>query len=250
MYLTISSIKDYLSCPFKFRLSHVERLQKKVPKAILAFGTIIHFSIAKYYEEKVIPKETFKAIWQAEAETEYEYSNGDTHEVLLEQGEKILEKWHSHEETPHEATTVEKQRYIEIAGKVPFWSTIDFTGENGNLLLDWKTASAKYPDCKAKLDLQLTAYSYVLAETEKMPTKVGFGVFIKKKTPEIQYLFSTRTKEDLKNFEKIALKVWESIQDEFFVKTPGMQCSWCDYLPICTDEPEAENFYIVVPPRY
>jgi len=249
MYLTISSIKDFLLCPFKFKLSHIDRLQKKVPKAILAFGTTIHNSIATYYVEKKMPKDTFKAIWQEEAGKEYEY-NGDTHEVLLEQGEKILEQWYSASETPHEATSVEKQRYIEIANQVPFWSTIDFTGEDGDLLLDWKTSSAKYPESKVKLDLQLTAYSYVLAETEKMPAKVGFGVFIKKKTPEIQYLFSVRTKEDLKNFEKITLKVWQDVQNEVFFKTPGMQCSWCDYLPICTDEPEAEKQFITVPPRY
>lgn len=250
MYLTASSLKDYLLCPFKFKLSHVEKLRKKTPKAILAFGTTVHAAIAKYFIERENPAETFKRIWILESETEYEFSNGESHETLLLQGEKMLSQWQSDPDTPVEASSIEKTRYIEVANRVPFWSTIDFTGEGGELLLDWKTSTTKYSEFKAKLDLQLTAYAYVLSVTEKFPSRVGFGVLIKKKTPEIQYCFSERTVEDFKNFEELVLKVFRDIEKEHFFKLPGMQCSWCDFLPVCMEEPDAESKFIITSDRY
>ncbi|GAB5045621.1 RecB family exonuclease [Thermodesulfovibrio sp. TK110] len=249
MYLTATALKTYLSCPYKFYLSHIKKLRRKVPKASIAFGTTIHASIEKFFIEGISPETTFRNIWQAEQETEYEYSNGDTHTILLKMGEEILKKWKNHPDTPREYISVEEQRYIEIEGKVPFWSTIDFVGKD--MLLDWKTANARYSEHKVKLDLQLTAYAYVLAETEKTPERVGFGVFIKKKSPEIQYLFATRTVEDLENFKKIVLKVWKDIEEEHFYKNPGVSCAWCDYLPICIGEDaDVEEKFIVVSDRY
>ena len=251
MYLTASSLRDFLTCPEKFKFGHILKLRKKIPKAILAFGTVIHASIAKRFIEKIPASETFKQIWSFEDETLYEFSNGDSHEILLIQGESLLKEWEKHPETQKlDAESIEQSRYVEIAGVVPFYSTIDFTGENGKLLLDWKTAVSKYPEHKAKLDLQLTAYAYVLGETEKLPEKVGFGVLIKKKTPEIQYLFSERTTEDLKNFEKLVLNVWEQVKNEKFFKVPGFHCSWCDFLPLCLNEPDAEEQFIITSDRY
>lgn len=252
MYLTATSLKDFLMCPFKFKLGHIDRLRKKIPKAILAFGTTIHYSIAKFYIEQETPAETFSKIWLNEAETEYEFSNGDTHSSLHEQGLQLLSLWHQHSETPdpEKATSVERERYIEVAGEVPFWSTIDFTGENGELLLDWKTSLSRYPEHKVKLDLQLTAYAYVLAVTEKTPSRVGFGVLVKRKVPEVQYLFATRSKEELQNFERLVLKTWQDIEDGHFHRAPGAHCSWCDYLGLCLGEPEAEKDFVIMKERY
>lgn len=251
MYLTATSLKDYLLCGFKFKLAHVDKLRKKIPKAILAFGTTIHAAIAKRFIENVSAPETFRKIWVVEDKTQYEYSNGDDHKTLLQQGEQLLVEWEGHDETKKlEPISVEQSRYVEIANQVPFYSTIDFVGNEGRLLLDWKTAISKYPEHKAKLDLQLTAYAYILAELERVPEEVGFGVLIKKKLPEIQYLFASRTAEDLKNFEKLVLNVWEQVKAEKFLKTPGFHCSWCDFLPICLGEPDAEEQFVVYPDRY
>ncbi|WP_028842936.1 PD-(D/E)XK nuclease family protein [Thermodesulfovibrio yellowstonii] len=254
MYLTATSLKDYLLCPFKFKLSHIEKLRRIPPKGILAFGTVVHASIAKFFLEKVHPMNTFFSLWKEEEETEYEFSNGDNHSTLMEQGCKLLSEWHEHPETKILVLhAVEKQRYVEIANRVPFWSTIDFTGDEGKILLDWKTAIGKYPEHKARLDLQLTAYAYVLAETERTPDRVGFGVLVKKKVPEIQYIFSYRTAEDLKNFERLVLKVFEEIEREEFLKIPGMHCAWCDFVGICTGEITEEEIpqkFVSYPERY
>jgi len=241
-HLSASSIRDFLTCPFKGKLAHIDRLRLARQKAILVFGTAIHYSIQKYYEVSELPEGTFQNVW---VEDDYIYSNGDSYESLRDCGVDLLRKFPVHPDTPKNPHSIEKMRYCEVGGVVPFWSVIDFTGNQGKLLLDWKTSSSKYPEHKAKLDLQLTAYAYVLAVTERFPEKVGFGVFIKKKDPEIQYLFAKRTKEDLREFEKLCEKVWNDVQDGYFPKIPGNHCSMCDYVPICLREEVPEGYYTV-----
>jgi len=244
-YLTYSILRDFLICPEKGRLSHIERLKKPGMKAVLLWGTGIHFGIEGYYKTGINPWETFESFWidAAEAEENIEYKDGETKENLLEAGKITLVKWLKHEETPKEHCLVESSQRIEIFG-VPFYATIDFVGEKGNLLIDWKTSSFRYNPLKPHYDLQLTAYSYVIANVlEKTPEKAGFGVFIKKKDPEVQYVWGRqRTKEDFENFEKIVIKVWRDIERGEFYRNPGMHCSWCDFLPLCLGEADISDY--------
>ena len=245
-HLSATSLRDFLICPFKGKLAHIDRFRLAKPKAVLEFGTAIHKSIEQFYIEGEDPSEMFKKEWR---NGEYLYTNGDNYETLKKCGELLLKKFKTHPDTPSDFHTIEKRRYCEVGGVVPFISFIDFTGDNGRLLLDWKTSSCKYPDYKVKLDLQLTAYTYVLAVTERFPEKVGFGVFIKKKDPELQYLFSERDVEQLEQFERLCIKVWNDIHNTYFPanfpKVPGNHCSMCDYVPICLEEEVPEGYYIV-----
>ena len=245
-YLTYSIIKDFLTCPEKGRLSHIEKLKKPGLKAVLLWGTGIHFGIEGFYKSGVNPSDTFEVFWIdacLNSKEEIEYREGETGEELLKAGKATLAKWVSHEETPKEYLSVERNEKIEISG-IPFYATIDFVGENGNLLIDWKTSSCRYNPAKAHYDLQLTAYSYILANVlEKTPQKVGFGVFIKKKEPEIEYVWGRqRTKEDFENFERIVRKVWRDIERGEFYKNPGLHCNWCDFLPLCLGEADISDY--------
>lgn len=247
-YLSYSIVRDFLVCPEKGRLSHIEKLKKPGVKGVLLFGTGIHFGIEAFYKEGLNPEEAFVAFWKEAVE---EIKNAGEELILDEDvkevenaGKVILKKWLRHEETPKDFLEIEKSIRIEIDG-IPFYATIDFIGENGNLLLDWKTSSFRYNPLKGDFDLQLTAYSYVMSEVlGKTPDKVGFGVFVKKKDPEVQYVWGRqRTKEDFKNFEKIVKKVYLDVARGEFFKNFGMQCQWCDFLPLCLGEVD-ESAYV------
>jgi len=41
-YLSANSLKSFLTCPFQGKLAYVNRLRPAVPKAVLAFGTVVH----------------------------------------------------------------------------------------------------------------------------------------------------------------------------------------------------------------
>jgi hypothetical protein len=252
-YLSASSLKAFLTCPFQGKLAYGDRLRPAVPKAVLAFGTAVHTSIETYYLEGTSPELVFKKIWEQEQETGFAYSNGDTHASLLASGQKLMRVFPGHLERPGNPDTLEISRYCEVGGEVPFWGTIDFTGDGGALLMDWKTSASRYPEHRVKMDLQLTAYSYLLAVNGRMPDRVGFGVFVKKKDPEIQFLSGQRTRQHLREFEDLVLKVWRDIHEGHFHKIPGGHCGWCDFAPICMGEALAEPDgvrFIKAPERY
>jgi len=245
-YLTYSILRDFLICPEKGRLAHIEKLKKPGIKSVLLWGTGIHFGIEGYYKTGINPWETFETFWMDAVKQEkeqIEYRDGETSEELLKAGKLTLVKWLSHEETPREYHLIESNQRIEICG-IPFYATIDFVGERGNLLIDWKTSSCRYNPLKPYYDLQLTAYSYILANVfEKTPEKVGFGVFIKKKDPEVQYVWGrSRTGDDFENFEKMVMKVWRDIERGEFFRNPGMHCQWCDFLPLCLGEADFDDY--------
>ena len=245
-YLTYSIVKDFLTCPEKVRFFYVEKLRKPSIRASCLWGTGIHFGIEKFYKTGIEPWDTFKSFWISALSSlseEIEYKDGESKESLLNIGEKALVKWFKHEETPKEGFLVESNEKIEIFG-IPFYAVLDFVGENGNLLIDWKTSSYRYDPVKANYDLQLTAYSYVLANTiGKTPKKVGWGVFLKKSEPKIKYVWGRqRTKEDFENFEKIVLKVWRDVERGEFYKNLSKHCLWCDFFPLCLGEVDMDVY--------
>ncbi|MFN4131719.1 MAG: RecB family exonuclease [Caldimicrobium sp.] len=247
-YLSYSIVRDFLVCPEKGRLSHIERLKKPGVKGVLLFGTGIHFGIESFYKEGVVPWEAFSVFWN-EAVSEIKRTGEeliiDEDEGVLENaGKVILKRWLEHEETPKDCWEIEKSLKIEIEG-IPFYATVDYIGEEGKVLLDWKTSSFRYNGAKGDFDLQLTAYSYMMSEVLGfVPEKVGFGVFVKKKDPEVQYVWGRkRTKDDFENFKRIVKKVYLDVMRGEFFKNYGMQCQWCDFLPLCLGEAD-ESAYV------
>jgi hypothetical protein len=115
-----------------------------------------------------------------------------------------------------------------------------FKGEH--VLVDWKTTSSRYPDelpDLIRLDPQLVCYSWLTGIT-----KVGFVVFVRKRLPEIQYLFAEITDKQRREFEELASVTIESIEKGHFsrhcgIRFPNNPCTSCPYLGICLEQPHA-----------
>lgn len=248
--LTASSLRDFLTCGEKGRLANIKRIRATKRKATLAFGTTIHASLEKFYltGEAELPAGTFRQIWEPEKESPYEYSQYDTHGSLLIAGSMLMEKFPDHPLRPKEPMALENSRYVVVGGTVPFYGILDYEGTytNGSPgkieILDWKTAGQRYGEHKAALDLQLTSYYYLKMMTERQPDRVGFGVFVKKKRePEIQFQYATRTRDQLREWEKLVEKVWRDVHESELHRVPGAHCSWCDYLPLCLGQKTLEQ---------
>lgn len=248
-FLTYSMIKDFLTCPEKGRLAYIERLRRPVVKSVLLFGTGIHLGIEGRLREGLSAVDTFEVFWGdalrvvRERGEEVEFRDGESEESLRMLGKIILRKWEMHEETPREYYLLEESRYVEVRG-IKLCGTIDYVGEEGKVLIDWKTSSQKYSVERASYDLQLTVYSYLLANTlGKTPERVGFGVFVKKANPEVQYVWGRkRQKEDFENLERIIVKVVGDVWRGEFYKNFGMHCQWCDYYGLCMGVEGLDSF--------
>ncbi len=249
-YLTTTIVRDFLTCPEKGRLLHIEKLRKPGVKGVLLFGTGLHLGIESYYKKGVLPWDVFEVFWDEAVRvinsSGVDYDGEEDFEETKRVGKMLLKRWIEKEETPDPefVFAVEKEFRIEIEG-IPFYGTIDYIGEGGEVLIDWKTSSYRYNNLRADYDLQLTAYSYVLGEMMgRIPEKVGFGVFVKKKDPEVQYIWGRqRRRDDFENFKKIVKKVYFDILRGEFFRHPGLHCQWCDFLPLCNGEVD-KSFYV------
>src|SRR2546426_7577131 len=84
-----------------------------------------------------------------------------------------------------------------------FVAYIDALGhlDGTRCLLEWKTTSSRYPEQPEgllALDPQLVCYSWVSGITE-----VAFVVFVRKRVPEIQYLRTSISEEQRRDFGQL-----------------------------------------------
>lgn len=238
-YLTYSIVKDFLTCPEKCRLAHVLRLQSKIVSSTVLLGKSVHKSVETYYKQGVLPSKVFKSY----VENDDALRKSCNYEKVI----SLLEQFVRHPETPplSEAFKVEETFKVDVKG-VPFFATIDFVGKNGRgiYVLDWKTSASAYHPRRANYDLQLTAYSYVLAHHFEVPEKVGFGVFVKDEVC-VNYVWGRkRTKEDFINFEKLVAKVEADLQKGTFFKVVGVHCLWCEFDPLCQGVASIEDYEV------
>jgi len=83
------------------------------------------------------------------------------------------------------------------------------------------------------LDLQLACYSWLTGEPE-----VAFVVFVRKRLPEIQYLRSSITEEQRREFGQLVEDTVAQIEAAQFLPRPGIRfpqngCTSCPYLGLC-----------------
>ncbi len=103
-------------------------------------------------------------------------------------------------------------------------------------LIDWKTTAARYPDQPEgllALDPQLACYSWLTGEPE-----VAFVAFVRKRIPEIQYLRSTITDEQRREFEQLVEDSVLQIEAAQFLPHSGIRfpqngCTSCPFLGLC-----------------
>jgi CRISPR/Cas system-associated exonuclease Cas4 (RecB family) len=239
-YLSISGLKNYLSCPEKYKKAQIERLKPIIPKAYFAFGRAIHKGIEKRIAENLKPAEAFQKVWEHEAAVDLLYNSRESHSILMEQGTRMLQAWES-DITTQELLEVPAKSEVPISKEVdgvPLYGIVDFISTD--VVIDWKTASSEYGEEKA-LDLQLPFYSLLLGD-DTAEYQYGFGVLIKNKTPRVQYLFLPI--EDTQNLRELIARSWEGILEEKFPRIPNSTCSFCDYLPLCLGKEGAESLYM------
>lgn len=236
-YLSFSGLKNYLSCPEKYKKAQLERLRLIVPKAYFAFGKAVHKGIEKKIAEGLNPVSVFQETWEYEKGVDLLYGTKESHQSLMEMGSRMIQAWEEDvttKELLEAPSTVEVPLSAEVEG-VPLYGIVDYLSTEA--VIDWKTASSDYGEEKA-IDLQLPFYSLLTGNPEIL---YGFGVLIKNKTPRVQYMFLPQG--DIENLKDLIVQAWEGITSGKFPRIPNSTCSFCDYLPLCLGKEGAEGLY-------
>ena len=79
------------------------------------------------------------------------------------------------------------------------------TDGHDNCIVDWKTASAKWPVGKADKDLQATAFCYAFKAKHGEKPLFRFDVVTKAKTPTVNNHYTLRTDDELDR-----LSLWQT----------------------------------------
>jgi hypothetical protein len=225
-YMTASMVTAY-DCPRKFYYQYVEGWKPILPSANLVFGSIIHDSIAEEFLNGKTTKEYFVEKW--DKVEDLAYSRYDSKDSLRETGLALIDKLEK-TEVLQRVVAVEKPFMTVLPNDTVFKGKVDliYDDRESEVLLDWKTSGGAFLDSRTDLDDQLTAYSMLSG----IP-KVCYGVLLKKKNPDVQFLHSVRTAEDYREYQVKVMKIVADIEAGFFFKKPSMYCGFCDFSSLC-----------------
>src|SRR6516165_28636 len=119
-----------------------------------------------------------------------------------------------------------------------FVAYLDAIGELDGVrsVIDWKTTSSRYAEEPAgilSLDPQLLCYSWLTSISE-----VAFVVFVRKNHPEIQYLRTSISGQQRKEFGDLVAVTIDQIQTAQFpshsgIRFPQNGCFSCAHLGLC-----------------
>ncbi len=239
MIYSYTQISHYLACPRRYRYRYLDGWQEKETRAGLLFGRTFESALGAYFQRQDATEVLFRE-WSQYQNTLLDYTHGDTWDRMLQQGIKLLELFCQQDRVEIRYP----KRNLQIKISKPLSSTSQFVAyvdafgyvDGTRCVIDWKTTAARYPDQPEgllALDPQLACYSWLTGEPE-----VAFVVFVRKRLPEIQYLRSTISEDQRREFGELVDDAISQIEAAQFPLRPGIRfpqngCTSCSYLGLC-----------------
>jgi len=237
LQLSATAIEDYLSCPLKFKFSHVLKIPTG-PQPALTFGNIMHQSVRHYFElrRKAMPSfESIEAFYlRAWRDAGYEdtYQEQSYKTAGLAQLREFVER-QNQISIPADGVRAEIAfRFplgdVELDGRIDQINPVGATGDQAVELVDYKTGR---PRSQKDADKSLQLSIYALAAREQLRLKPARLTFYN--LTNNQPVSTVRTSKDLEETVATVREVAEQIRSLLFPPTPGYVCRWCDFVPIC-----------------
>ena len=270
MLYSYTQIAQYLACPRRYRHRYLDGWVEKDVRASMLFGRAFERALAAYFLCQD-SEDVFYQEWAQYREQPLTYSRGDTWDRMLEQAIQLLNRFCQEDRVrirqprrnlqvkfirplsdgKASATTgvregekkSEARNEHSYQPSNEFVAYVDAIGEldGQGCLLEWKTSSARYPEEPAgllALDPQLICYSWITGISE-----VAEVVFVRKRLVEIQYLRTTITDEQRREFGDIVHDTIAQIEAAHFLPHSGIRfpqnpCTTCPYLGLCLHQPQ------------
>ncbi len=239
MIYSYTQISHYLACPRKYRYRYVDGWQEKETRAGMLFGRAFEQALGAYFRQEDPSEALFKE-WSRYKNTNLDYHHNDSWDRMLHQGIKLLELFAQQDRVDirHPKRNLQIKVSRPLSRTSLFVAYVDAFGyvDGRRCVIDWKTTSSRYPDQPEgllALDPQLACYSWLTGEPE-----VAFVVFVRKRLPEIQYLRSTITEDQRREFGQLVKDTIEQIESGQFLPHSGIRfpqngCTSCSFLGLC-----------------
>ena len=244
MIYSFTQLSHYISCPRRYRHRYLDGWQEKDTRAAMLFGRAFEQALAAYFRKEDAAV-TFFREWAAHKAQPLHYSERDNWDGMLQQGIQLLERFCQEDRVrvrqPRKNLQIKFVRPIgdgnEFVAYVDAIGKLDGTG----CLLEWKTSSSRYaeePQGLLGLDPQLLCYSWITGISE-----VAQVVFVRKRLVEIQYLRTTISDEQRREFSALVHETVRQIECAQFLPHSGIRfpqnpCSTCPFVGLCLHKPQ------------
>ena len=244
MIYSYTQISQYLACPRRYRHRYLDGWQERDTRAAMLFGRAFEQALAAYFLRQDAAGVLFQE-WAVYQKQNLHYSRGDTWDRMLQQGLQLLDRFCQENRIrirqPRRNLQIKFVRPLSAGNE--FVAYIDALGrlDGQGCLLEWKTTSSRYPeepDGLLALDPQLVCYSWITGISE-----VAQVVFVRKRLVEIQYLRTTITDEQRREFSQLVEATIRQIESAQFLPHSGIRfpqnpCNSCPYIGLCLGRQE------------
>ncbi len=239
MIYSYTQMNQYLRCPRSYRHRYLDGWKEKETRAAMLFGRCFEKALAAYFLREDSAAVLFKE-WGAYRDAQLEYSNGDSWDRMVRQGVQLLEQLARDDRVRvrQPRRNLQLKLVRPLSNGSHFVAYIDALGylDRTRCLIEWKTTTSRYPeepDGLLALDPQLICYSWISGISE-----VALVVFIRKRMPEIQYLRTSITEEQRREFGQLVETTIGQIEAAQFLPHSGIRfpqngCVSCPYLGLC-----------------
>jgi hypothetical protein len=239
MIFSYSQISHFLRCPRSYRYRYLDGWREKETRAGMIFGRCFEKALAAFFLGQDCGATLFQD-WSSYRDAALGFKNGENWDRLYHQGMHLLELFAR--DNRIRIADPQQKLQIKIERDLPrgnqFVAYLDAIGEldGARSLIDWKTTSSRYaeePVGILSLDPQLLCYSWLTDIAE-----VAFVVFVRKNHPEIQYLRTSISDQQRKEFGQLVATAIDQIQTAQFpshsgIRFPQNGCVSCPHLGLC-----------------
>lgn len=254
MIYSYSQISRYLRCPRSYRYRYLDGWREKETRAAMAFGRCFEKALGAYFRRGDAAAALFKE-WDAFREVPLDYSGGDSWDRMVHQGVHLLQKFAQDDRVrmPCPKKNLQVKMVRALPGGNEFVAYLDAIAEldGRRCVVDWKTTTSRYPEEPPgllSLDPQLVGYSWISGISE-----VAFVVFVRKRSPEIQYLRALISEEQRREFAGLVETTIRHIEAGQFLPHSGIRfpqngCISCPHLGLCLDRQQLTDANLIRKP--
>jgi hypothetical protein len=232
----------------------VDGWHERENRAALLFGRAFEKGLAAYFQKNDPAVALFEE-WSKVRDLPLEYTRGDRWERMGRQGIQLLECFAQNDRIRIDDPVRDLQVRFErkLASGDSFVAYIDAIGtvDGQHRLIEWKTTMSEYPEEPVgilSLDPQLVCYSWITGISD-----VVLVAFLRKRTPQIQYLHAQITDRQRQAFGELVESTVGQIRSGLFspyggIRFPHEACLSCPYIGLCLDRPDLVEHHLVRKP--
>ncbi len=252
-YVSPSRLNLWMKCPLAFRRRYIDGIESPSTPSLFV-GKVVHGVLEHVY--RCLDVETLataddipvfvEAAWNRTMQSEPCYFDDIESEIKSRNqvGDLVRTYLSEINVTEEKPIAVEKRFEVPLIDPstgedlgLPLVGIVDLIldGENGLVIVDFKTAASVSSNCSLQHELQLTTYAYLIREVfGREEIALEIRQLVKTKTPKIVvHRFPPRTDDQFKRFFGIVREYLESLDRGVFNYRPSWNCGMCEHSVAC-----------------